>query len=80
MSWNADDALTVPIASLLCSGKDRALSAIRHRNAPVQIIKIGQRNNREAEVPSGLKNGDRVVLHPSDRINDADSAKQREVQ
>jgi HlyD family secretion protein len=33
-------------------------------------VQIGHRNNRLAEVVSGLLAGDRVVLHPSDRISE----------
>jgi HlyD family secretion protein len=34
------------------------------------MVQVGHRNARLAEVLSGLSAGDRVVLHPSDRIVD----------
>jgi HlyD family secretion protein len=33
-------------------------------------VEIGRRNNRFAQVLSGLKQGEQVVLHPSDRVRD----------
>jgi HlyD family secretion protein len=79
MSWNAAEALKLPVAALFRTGDEWAVFAVRHGNARVQTIKIGHRNNDEAEVRSGLTAGDMVVLHPSDRISDGDSVTQREV-
>jgi len=41
-------------------------------------VQIGRRNNRLAEVRSGLSIGDRVVLHPSDRVKDGVAVAARE--
>jgi HlyD family secretion protein len=49
----------------------------RVRTAPVEI---GRRNSRMAEVVSGLAAGDRVVLHPSDRVKDGARVAARESQ
>jgi HlyD family secretion protein len=45
--------------------------------AQVRSVQIGHRNNRMAEVISGLSAGDRVVMHPSDRIVDGSRIAQR---
>lgn len=79
MLWNDDDALKFPVAALFRSGDEWAVFAVSHGKARVQTVKIGHRNNDEAEVLSGLKEGDMVVLHPSDRISDGVSVTQREV-
>ncbi|MCZ7661099.1 MAG: HlyD family efflux transporter periplasmic adaptor subunit [Xanthobacteraceae bacterium] len=68
--WAAADALTVPVAALFRRGEDWAVFAARDGRARATAVKIGQRNNRVAEVVSGLRDGDRVVLHPSDRVKD----------
>ncbi|WP_027574267.1 hypothetical protein [Bradyrhizobium sp. WSM1743] len=49
----------------------------RAKTVPVQI---GHRNNRTTEVLSGLAAGDRVALHPSDRIADGIRIAQRGVE
>jgi HlyD family secretion protein len=34
-----------------------------------RFVQIGRRNDRSAQVLSGLSPGARVVLHPSDRVS-----------
>lgn len=68
--WSADNVLTVPVSALFRKGDDWAVFAVRDGRARTTIVKIGQRNNRVAEVLSGLSAGDQVVMHPSDRVSD----------
>jgi len=35
-----------------------------------QIVTVGQRNDLEAEVLSGLSEGERIVVYPSDAIQE----------
>ena len=70
-TWSADDVLTVPVGALFRKGDDWAVFVVRDGRARVAPIKIGHRNNRAAEVLSGLAPGDEVVLHPSDRVSEA---------
>ena len=77
-TWSSNDALTVPVAALFRQGDVWAVFAIREGRAQLTPIKIGQRNNRVAEVLSGLSAGDRVVLHPSDRVKNGVRVAQRE--
>jgi HlyD family secretion protein len=77
--WSADDALTVPISALFRKGDDWAVFAIEKGRARTTVLKIGHRNNRLAEMISGLTEGDRVVVHPSDRIADGVRVAQRDL-
>ncbi|MER8573309.1 HlyD family efflux transporter periplasmic adaptor subunit [Mesorhizobium sp. M1409] len=77
--WKADGVLTVPVGALFRLVDDWAVFAVRDGRARATIIKIGQRNNRTAEVLSGIVAGDRVVLHPSDRVMDGVSVAERGV-
>ncbi|GLS36496.1 secretion protein HlyD [Mesorhizobium tianshanense] len=77
--WNAEDVLTMPVAALFRKGEDWAVFAVKDGRAVTTIVKVGQRNNRTAEVLSGLATGDRVVLHPSDRVTDGVTVAQRDV-
>jgi len=77
--WQADAVLTVPVGALFRKGNDWAVFAIRDGRARSTIVTIGQRNNRIAEVVSGLVEGDEVVLHPSDRISEGVAVSEREV-
>jgi HlyD family secretion protein len=77
--WKAEDVLTVPVGALFRQGDDWAVFALKDGRARATIIKVGQRNNRTAEVLSGLAEGDGVVLHPSDKVTDGVTVAQREL-
>jgi len=76
-AWSASDALTAPVAALFRQGENWAVYAVEDGRAQVRQITIGHRNNRSAEVLSGLSAGDRVILHPSDRIQQGIAVAQR---
>jgi HlyD family secretion protein len=67
--WEAADVLTVPASALFRQGDGWAVYAIdADETARLRAVVIGQQTGLEAEVVSGLSEGDRVVLHPSDRV------------
>jgi len=68
--WQAEDVLKLPVSALFRDGDSWAVFVHRDGRAHVRKITIGHRNDLEAQVTSGLKAGERVVLHPSDRITD----------
>ncbi|MGY8710522.1 HlyD family efflux transporter periplasmic adaptor subunit [Bradyrhizobium sp. 18BD] len=69
-TWSAPDALTVPVSALFRKGDQWAVFADENGRAKTVAVTVGHRNNRVAEVLSGLVPGSRVVLHPSDRVAD----------
>lgn len=76
--WQGSDVLTVPIGALFRRGNEWVVYAVKGRRARATSVEIGHRNAQVAEVLSGLSSGDRVVLHPSDRIRDGSTVAQRE--
>jgi len=40
-------------------------------------VKVGRQNGLEAEILDGLAEGDQVVLHPGDQIEDGVEVRQR---
>ena len=76
--WKADEALTVPVGSLFRRGNDWAVFSVSDGRARTTVARIGRRNAQQAEVLSGLSAGDRVVLHPSDRVKEGAAVSQRE--
>ena len=68
--WSAENATTLPVGALFRRGDDWAVFLVRDGRARTTAVSIGHRNNQLAEVLAGLTVGDRVVLHPSDRISD----------
>lgn len=76
--WRDENVLTVPIGALFRRGDDWAVFTAVDGRARTTPVQIGHRNNRMAEVTSGLAAGDRVVLHPSDRVQDGVAVAARE--
>jgi|GWRWMinimDraft_15_1066023.scaffolds.fasta_scaffold03147_2 HlyD family secretion protein len=78
--WQDDGVLTAPAGAFFRKGNDWAVFAIRDGRARSVLVTLGQRNNQTAQILSGLSEGDKVVLHPSDRISEGVAVAQREVQ
>ncbi|WP_366512040.1 HlyD family efflux transporter periplasmic adaptor subunit [Mesorhizobium sp.] len=78
-SWRDDNVLSVPVAALFRQGDDWAVYLAEAGRARTAVIKIGHRDSRMAEVESGLSEGDRVVLHPNDRVGDGVAVRERRV-
>lgn len=76
--WSAEDALRVPVGALFRKGDDWAVFSIKGGRARTAAVKVGRRNNRVAEIVSGLEEGDEVVLHPSDRVREGVAVSARE--
>ena len=70
--------MTVPVAALFRIGNNWAVFVFENGRAVTRMVEIGRRNNSSAQVLSGLSAGDRVVLHPSDRVSDGASIRIRE--
>lgn len=68
--WHNDDVLQVPLGALFREGDNWAVFVVVDGRAERRLIAIGERNLHAARVIEGLKAGDRVVMHPSDRVVD----------
>lgn len=70
IEWQGDDVRLVPISALFRERGDWAVFAIEGETARLAQVEIGRRNTEFAEVLGGLEEGDRVITHPSDRVDD----------
>ena len=68
--WQGDDVLQVPAGALFRHGDGWAVFAVAGDRAVRRSIVLGHRSAEAAEVIDGLTNDERVVLHPSNRIED----------
>jgi len=73
----AKDVLIVPTSALFRVGNESALFVVKDGKVHEQVVKIGRQNGLEAEVVEGLQEGDLVVIHPSDQIEDGVAVRQR---
>ena len=62
------DALLVPLGALFRQGQAWAVFVVERSRARTRIVEVGARNAQHAEIVGGLAAGERVILHPSDRI------------
>lgn len=75
------DALLVPLGALFRRGDAWAVYVIDGSGlARERRVEIGARTNREAVVLSGLEAGDRVILHPGDRVTDGTQVTERQAE
>lgn len=68
--WEQADPLKLPVGTLFREGDDWAVFVVTGQRAKLQRVEIGQSNNLEAEVLEGLTPGNRVIVHPSDKVQD----------
>jgi len=69
--WEDDGVLKLPLTALFRDGEgDWAVFVAESGRAQRRTVKIGRRTGLEAQIVDGLQEGDRVVVHPSDRVTD----------
>lgn len=69
-TWAADDALRIPLSALFRSGDKWAVFRVDGNRARLAAVEVGHRNSEHAQLAAGLKAGDAIILHPSDRVSD----------
>ena len=75
--WRGENVLKVPLSALFRKGKDWAVFKMVDNVARLQLVRIGHRNSLHGEIVGGLREGERVILHPSDRIEEGSSVIER---
>lgn len=68
--WEAEEALQVPLGALFRVGDAWACFVAQGGVARQVTVKIGERNDRMAQVLDGLTEGDQVIVHPGDTVAD----------
>ena len=67
--WEGRDVLKVPLSALFREGTQWAVFVEKGGRAELRPVEIGHENGLEAEVTKGLEPGERIVLHPGDRVS-----------
>jgi HlyD family secretion protein len=75
--WSAGDALQVPVAALLRAAGHWSVFRVEGERARRVPVEIGRNDGRSAELRSGLKPGDTVVLHPGPDLDDGVRVRRR---
>ena len=66
--WESGDVLTVPTGALFRESGQWAVFLISEAKATLRQVELGHRNDDNAEILSGLQQGERVILYPGDRV------------
>jgi HlyD family secretion protein len=66
----ADDVLRVPAGALFRLGNEWAVFVAADGRLRERVVQVGRRSQAEAEILSGLEEGDQVVIYPSDRVDE----------
>jgi HlyD family secretion protein len=74
-----DRALKIPISALFrSSGRWAVFTVDEDGSARLRTVGIGRMNDDEAEVVDGLQGREKVILHPSDKVEDGVKVKARD--
>jgi HlyD family secretion protein len=71
ITWQSPSVLKVPLSALFRRGDDWNVFIAETDRAGRRNVKIGHRSDLEAEVLDGLREGERVIVHPGNELTDA---------
>jgi HlyD family secretion protein len=77
VTWETPGAIKVPTSALFREGAQWAVYVVQENRALIRIVELGRQTGQEAEVVSGLTEGQRVVLHPPDTLVDRARVEER---
>lgn len=75
--WQADAVLQVPVSSLFRVNDQWMLYVIEDGTAHWRQVELGQRNGLQAQLISGVEEGERVIQHPDNALEDGARVKER---
>jgi HlyD family secretion protein len=68
--WQETDVLKVPVGALFRQGDGWAVFVVEDEHVRRQAVQLGQRNENEGQIVSGLEADATIVLHPPDTLTD----------
>ncbi len=76
--WQKDGVLQLPLSALFRDKDTWAVFVMEDGKARQRVIEIDHRNQRTAEITKGLREGEKVVLHPNNQIEDGVAIMERQ--
>lgn len=77
VTWHSDSVLQIPTGALFRRGGDWMTFVFDGGKAQLTKVEIAHNNGAAAELRSGLKLGQQIILHPPDAVADGASVKPR---
>ncbi|MEO6002793.1 MAG: HlyD family efflux transporter periplasmic adaptor subunit [Opitutus sp.] len=75
--WEGKNVLRVPAGALFQRGQQWQTFVVAHGKTALRDVKAGRSNGLETEILDGLREGERVVLYPGDKV--AEGSRVREI-
>jgi len=75
--WHEEHVLQVPASSLFRYNNGWGVFVIEGKHAKRREVDVGQRNGLIAQILDGVKQGEAVINHPSDEVEDGRSVRRR---
>lgn len=66
--WESSDVLRIPLSALFRHADEWAVFVEQGGRATLRKVEVGHQNGSQAQIVAGLTAGERVVLHPNERI------------
>ena len=70
VTWRGEDVPQIPTSAIFRHSGEWKAFALENGRAVLRTVTIGRENGLEAEVLEGLKDGEKVILHPPDTLED----------
>ena len=71
VTWSSPDVIQAPASALLRLDDRWTVFVLENGRARRRPVEVGHQNAIEAEILRGLNLGERVIVHPSDKVDDA---------
>jgi HlyD family secretion protein len=68
--WEGEDVMQIPAGALFRKIEDWAVFVVKNNRAYHRRVEIGHRTGLFAEIISGIDEGEKVIVHPDERIRD----------
>lgn len=68
--WKGKDILQIPAGALFRKMEDWAVFVVKNNMAYQRRVEIGHRTGLFAEIISGIDEGEKVIVHPDERLRD----------
>ncbi|MGE5239342.1 MAG: efflux RND transporter periplasmic adaptor subunit [Chloroflexota bacterium] len=75
--WEGGDVLQVPASALFRRDSGWAVFAVQNNRALIRQVEVGHRSGLAAEILSGVSEGDTVIVHPADSLQDGSRVRVR---
>jgi HlyD family secretion protein len=77
--WESDNVLRVPSGALFRDAGSWSLFVVEGGEARLREVELGHRGETHVEVLAGLDEGERIIVHPSDSVEDGGQVEEREI-